>query len=234
MMKMINHALIMAAGRGSRMMPLTEVVPKPMAPYQGTTLIAEGIRKIKSHISNIHITVGYKGATLAEHVIKEGVSSVFNTNGKGNAWWIYNTLMKFLNEPIFVLTCDNVVELDFEQLTIEYFEFNQPACMVVPVEPVPGLKGDYIFQENSVVIKIDRYQPSDSYCSGIQIVNPYKINRITNESEDFYDVWNQLISKKEVFSSNNYPKRWFVVDTLEQLEKLNRKGSVYNVSPGED
>src|SRR5580658_9794919 len=105
-MKKIEHALIMAAGRGIRMMPLTSHIPKPMVFFEGATLIENGIQKLKKHIPHIHITVGYKGAALAEHVIKLGVDSVFNTEGKGNAWWLYNTFVKYLNLPIFVLTCD--------------------------------------------------------------------------------------------------------------------------------
>jgi len=220
-MKRINHALIMAAGRGARLMPLTAVIPKGMAPYLGSTLIAEGIRKIRPHIKTLDITVGYKGPQLAEHVIELGVNSVFNTEGNGNAWWIYNTLLKHLDEPMFVLTCDNVIELDFQQLEREYYHYGQPACMVVPVEPVPSLQGDYIFQKNNVVTKLDRHQTSDRYCSGIQIINPAKINRLTNPVDDFYEVWEQLIAQGQVYSSDIYPKRWFTVDTFDQLCKLN-------------
>jgi NDP-sugar pyrophosphorylase family protein len=216
----VNHAIIMAAGRGTRMMPMTEVIPKAMAPFLGSTLILEGIKRIKPYIQNIHVTVGYKGAMLAEHVIKQDVATVFNTNGKGNAWWIYNTLMKHLNEPTFVLTCDNVVELDFEELAEEYYNFNQPACMVVPVKPVPGLEGDHIFHENHVVTKLDRQEISDCYCSGIQVMNPYRINNLTQKTETFYNVWDQLIKQKEVYSSMIYPKRWFAVDTIEHLDTL--------------
>ena len=217
----IKHALIMAAGRGVRMMPLTAVVPKPMAPYLGSTLIADGIRKIRPHIENIHITVGYKGPKLAEHVIDLGVDSVFNTSGKGNAWWLYNTVLKYVNDPIFVLTCDNVVELDFQQLEKEYDRCGSPVCMLVPVEPIPGLEGDYIFQERGVVTKLDRQLPSDRYCSGIQIVNPYKVNQLTNKVEEFSGVWDQLILKRQVYSSAIYPKSWFTVDTFDQLCQLN-------------
>jgi len=39
---MIRHAIIMAAGRGMRMAPLTDAIPKPMAPYNGTTLNCPG------------------------------------------------------------------------------------------------------------------------------------------------------------------------------------------------
>ena len=96
---MVNHALIMAAGRGLRMVPLTDVIPKPMAPYRDSTLIAKGIENLKEYFRNIHITVGYKGGVLAEYVIGLGVNSIFDTSGKGNAWWIYNTMMKYLGTP---------------------------------------------------------------------------------------------------------------------------------------
>jgi NDP-sugar pyrophosphorylase family protein len=191
-----------------------------MAPYLGSTLIADGIRKIRPHVQSLDITVGYDGPKLASHVIELGVDSVFNTEGHGNAWWIYHTPLKHLDEPMFVLTCDSVVELDFQQLEWEYDQYGQPACMVVPVEPVPGLQGDFIFQVNNVVTKLDRHQTSDRYCSGVQIINPAKINRLTNPVDDFYDVWEQLIFQGQVYSSDTFPKRWFVVDTLDQLCKL--------------
>jgi NDP-sugar pyrophosphorylase family protein len=220
-MARIRHALIMAAGRGTRMMPLTAIAPKPMAPYLGSTLIADGIRKIREHVDVIHITVGYKGPKLAEHVIDLGVDCVYNTNGKGNSWWIYNTMVKHLDEPLLVLTCDIVVELDLEQLEREYARCNGPACMVLPVAPVPGMEGDYIFQEDDVVTRLDRNIPSDRYCSGIQVVNPAMINNISLPHESFYGVWEQLISKRQVYCSSIYPKSWFAVDTFEQLSSIN-------------
>ena len=219
-MAKIKHAIIMAAGRGQRMMPLTADLPKAMAPYNGTTLICQGMNQIRRHIDHMHITVGYKGAMLAEHVIHNGVSSVFNTEGRSNSWWIYHTLLKLLNEPIFVLTCDNVMELDFDLLERDYIEFGQPACMIVPVKPVPGLEGDYVFHRNNIVIELNRNKKSDIYCSGIQIINPARVNELTEERGDFYSVWAQLIEAREVVASRVYPKKWFTVDTLEQLGEL--------------
>jgi NDP-sugar pyrophosphorylase family protein len=221
-MTKINHAIIMAAGRGHRMMPLTADIPKAMAPYDGSTLICRGINQVRKHIEHMHITVGYKGAMLAEHVIHNGVSSVFNTEGRGNSWWIYNTILKLLNEPIFVLTCDNVMELDFDLLEMDYIGLGQPTCMIVPVKPVPGLEGDYVFHRNNIVTELNRYKVSDIYCSGIQIINPARVNELTKEGNDFYSVWAQLIEARQVVASRVYPKKWFSVDTIEQLGELSR------------
>src|SRR5438045_2310217 len=56
----------MAAGRGQRMMPATHYLPKAMLPFFQSTLVATGIDKIRPHIDNIHVTVGYKGSMVAE------------------------------------------------------------------------------------------------------------------------------------------------------------------------
>lgn len=220
-MQKIRHAIIMAAGRGMRMMPLTDSIPKPMAPYLGSTLIADGISRLVGKLEKIHVTVGYKGAMLAQHVIEHGASSIFSTEGESNCWWIYNTLLNELDEPVYVLTCDNVVDLDFDLLAENYFALDAPPCMVVPVKPIAGLDGDYIFHENRYVTEISRHKESDIYCSGIQILNPAKVNEMTGEGESFYSVWTELLKQRKLMVSSVYPKNWFAVDTVEQLTQLN-------------
>ncbi len=216
----ISHAIILAAGRGQRMGPLSDIVPKPMAPFQGSTLIAQGMRSVRKYVENVHITVGYKKAMLAEHVIQEGAATVINTEGQSNCWWIFNSLAKHLDEPIFVLTCDNVTELDFELLERNYFALNEPACMVVPVNPVPGLEGDYIFHDDkNFVLELNRNKPAPTYCSGIQVLNPAKVNRFVKDQSDFYAAWNSLIAQKQLMVSAVYPKKWISIDTFDQLVK---------------
>jgi NDP-sugar pyrophosphorylase family protein len=219
-MTQIRHALIMAAGRGMRMMPLTDSIPKPMVTLDGSTLISRGIDFLEKKIGNIHITVGYKGNLVAEHVTKKRVNSIFNTDGHGNAWWIYHTLMQYLDEPVLVLTCDNVIELDIGLLNREYSAFGSPPCLVVPVPPVEGLEGDFIFHENNVVTELSRSKRSDIYCSGIQIVNPAQINRLTKPTDNFYDLWKELIDQKKLYSSTVYPTKWTAIDTMDQLNNL--------------
>ncbi len=216
-----RHALIMAAGRGARMLPLTDAIPKPMAPYKGSTLIADGIGKLTRHIERIHITIGYKKAMLAAHVIEHGAASVLNTEGQPNSWWIYHTLMRHVDEPVLVLTSDNVTELDFDDLSAEYDALGRPLCMLVPVKPVEGLEGDFIHHHGQVVHEIDRHKPAETYCSGIQVLNPRRIADTVAEGKDFYDVWRGLIPRGELKVSRKLPSRWFTVDTMEQLMAVN-------------
>ena len=214
---MINHVIILAAGRGIRLRPMTNKIPKAMVKVNSQTLILQGIKKIRKFIKNIHITVGYKGSMLAKHVIENNVNSVINTDKKGNAWWIFNFPFKYINEPVFVLTCDNITNINFNLLEKDYIKKNKPPCLLVPVKPVKGLEGDYIHKKNSIVTKLSRKQKSDIYCSGIQIINPYKINEILNETQNFNTVWRNLISKKKLIVSDILPQKWFTIDNIKQL-----------------
>jgi len=89
--------------------------------------------------------------------------------------------------------------------------------LLVPVKPIKGLEGDYIHKKNNVVTKLSRKQKSDIYCSGIQIVNPYKINKILSETQNFNTVWRNLISKKKLIVSDILPQKWFTIDNVKQL-----------------
>ena len=220
---MINHAIILAAGRGIRLMPLTKKIPKAMIKIKNQTLILNGIKKVHKYISNIHITVGYKGSVIAKHVIRNNVSSVINTNKKGNAWWVFNFPFNMINEPVAVLTCDNITNINFKLIEKDYIKKKNPHCLLVPVKPVKNLEGDFIHRKKNIVTKLSRQDKSDIYCSGIQILNPYKINKTVKKTEDFNMLWKRLIRKKKLFVSNVIPDHWFTIDNIEQLKMYNKK-----------
>ncbi len=220
---MINHAIILAAGRGIRLMPKTKKIPKAMVKIKNQTLILKGIKKIQKYIKNIHITVGYKGSLLAKHVIENKVNSVINTDKKDNAWWIFNFPFKHINQPVFVLTCDNITNIDFSLIEKDYIKKGKPECFLVPVKPIKKLEGDFIHRKKNIVTKLSRKIKSDIYCSGIQIVNPYKINKMVKNTTNFNQVWEKLIKKKRLKVSDVLPKNWFTIDNPNQLKTYLRK-----------
>ena len=204
-------------------MPKTKKIPKAMVKIKNQTLILKGIKKIQKYIKNIHITVGYKGSLLAKHVIENKVNSVINTDKKDNAWWIFNFPFKHINEPVFVLTCDNITNIDFNLIEKDYIKKGKPECFLVPVKPLKKLEGDFIHRKKNIVTKLSRKIKSDIYCSGIQIINPYKINKIVKNTTNFNKVWAKLIEKKKLKVSDVLPRNWFTIDNPNQLKTYLKK-----------
>ncbi len=220
--KKINHAFIMAAGRGARLMPLTKKIPKGLVKFRQTSLIARGIRRLKKYIKFIHISVGYKGPILAKHLIEEKVSSIINTDTKGNSWWIFNSIFKSFDSPIYVLTCDNVTNIDFKKIEKDYYKKGQPLCMLIPTKPVKGLKGDYIFRKKNLISNLSRSKKSEIYCTGIQVLNPKRINKKITPTEDFNILWKKLIKIKQLYVSDVMPRKWYTVDDVENYKNLKK------------
>lgn len=220
--KKINDAFIMAAGRGARLIPLTNKMPKALVKFRQSTLILNGIKKLRRYLKNIHISVGYKGSILSKYLIEQNISSIINTNKKGNAWWIFNSVFKNFPGPLFVLTCDNITNINFNKIERDYFEKGSPLCMLIPTKPVPNLTGDYIFSKKNVVLSLSRKKSSKIYCTGIQVINPKKINEKIKPTDDFNVLWKRLIGIKQLYVSDIMPKKWFTVDNLKNYKDLKK------------
>lgn len=214
-----DHALIMAAGFGSRMMPLTSAVPKPMASLNGTTLIGHQIHALRMHTRQIYVTIGHLGDVLAQHVAAMHVNGIFNTKDRPSGWWIGNTLLSNVDAPVLVTTSDNLFNIDLHALREDYEAAVRPACMIVPVESLTAA-GDRLAVEGREVRVIRPEVPGDLVASGVQVLRPARICQIAPKKAKFHDIWSALIRKSELMVSEMRPQAWAAVDTLAQLEAL--------------
>lgn len=211
-----TSALIMAAGKGTRMMPLTADLPKPMAEFNGTTLLGNVIEMLRPHTRRTFVAVGYLGDVLAQHAISMGVAAVFDTSDRPSGWWIANTLLSQLDEPVLVTTSDNLFEIDLDALRNDYDAAGSPACMIVPVHAEVAA-GDRLICEGRLVRAIGPDVRGNHIASGMQILRPAHVGKLSNNLVEFHGIWNLLINYDELHISSVVPQNWAAVDTEDQL-----------------
>jgi NDP-sugar pyrophosphorylase family protein len=212
---MFKKAVIIAGGLGSRMRPLTDYVPKPLVKVNDVPLINYVLNFLESNnICDICVTYGYKSNLLTNHIGNK-ISSLLNTIGKDNSYFLFNSLIKYVDEPIIVCPCDMIVKLDLNDLYNEYIALNSPAACIVPIET--DLDADSIISENNRILSISRGSKSKKYASGIQILNPKMINDSIQPFDNFYNVWNALIEKNMLYTTNLMPSEWKIFDKLNDL-----------------
>ena len=105
---MIDTAMILAAGRGERMRPLTDDMPKPLIPVAGRSMLERSVDRLIAHgVTNIVVNVHHLGRQIADrvgdraHIIVE--DRLLETGGS-----VRNALPLLGDGPFFVLNGDGL------------------------------------------------------------------------------------------------------------------------------
>ena len=115
-------AIILAGGRGKRLRPITDKIPKPLIPINNKPLIERTIKYLKKYgITEIIISSGYKSNLIEKFLKKKknfGCKIIFSTEktplGTGGA---IKKALKHVNEKSFlVLNGDIVTNIDLKKI----------------------------------------------------------------------------------------------------------------------
>jgi MurNAc alpha-1-phosphate uridylyltransferase len=105
---LIDTAMILAAGRGERMRPLTDAVPKPMIPIAGRSMLDRSMDRLIAHgVRTIVVNVHHLGEQIATHldgrarILRE--DRLLETGGS-----VKNALPLLGNGPYFILNGDGL------------------------------------------------------------------------------------------------------------------------------
>jgi MurNAc alpha-1-phosphate uridylyltransferase len=105
---MIDTAMILAAGRGERMRPLTDTVPKPLLTIAGRSLLDRSMDRLIAYgVRNIVVNVHYLGEQIAERV-KDRARIVYEERLLETGGSVKNALPLLGDGPFFVLNGDGL------------------------------------------------------------------------------------------------------------------------------
>jgi len=218
-----THAMILAAGRGQRMMPLTANTPKPLIKVKGMTLIEHSINQLKkAKITNIVINTSYLGEQLIEHLgdgSNFGVRITYSDESSGaleTAGGIIKALPLLNSKPFIVINSDVLCDYDLSKLTLPVGSL---AHLVLIDNPPHNPNGDFSLINNHQITNIH----GQSYTfSGIGIYHPdlFKSHLEVEQKLPLYPLLKEAIANGQL-SGEHYNGYWQDVGTPERLEQAN-------------
>ena len=204
----IKTALILCAGYGTRLNPLTLKKPKPLIEINEITLLENTINLIKKlGISEIKLNTFYlkdqiknfikkKNFDLKIEIIEDG-NEILDTGGG-----ILNMTNSLNEEDFFVFNHDTVWSIDYLNCIkeMENFYFSkkiQNILMVVNKDLSfdKKLKGDFNLEKN-LLSKGDK---NHYIYTGCQILNKNLLKNINKKVFSINEIWNELVAKNNLF-----------------------------------
>ncbi len=120
-------AVIMAGGKGQRLMPLTKETPKPLLKVGDTPIIERNINRLAIYgIDDITISVKYLGQQLIDHFgdgKSKGISINYVTENEPlGTIGAVSSIEHFNNDYILVMNSDLLTNIDFEEFFLDFVE----------------------------------------------------------------------------------------------------------------
>tara|TARA_X000000950_G_scaffold277437_1_gene366844 strand:- start:5569 stop:6618 length:1050 start_codon:yes stop_codon:yes gene_type:complete len=202
--------VIMAGGRGTRLKPFTNILPKPLVPVHEKPIIEHIIDSFsKTGVSKFFITVNYKAKLLKAYFddlnpiysvdfIKESIP--LGTAGS------LKLLEGKIKTPFFVTNCDVIIKSDYHSLYEFHIKGNYDITLVASAKEYIIPYGTCELDENGFLANINE-KPSYDFLvnTGLYILNPDIIN---------------VIPKNKIFH---------ITSLIDKIIKLNKKVGVYPI-----
>jgi mannose-1-phosphate guanylyltransferase len=240
--------MILAAGKGTRVRPITQMIPKPMIPILGKPVMesmiqlfaAHGIDKIAvntSHLAeiienyfgdghhfNVQLTYSYEGE------VRDGK---FETKAMGSAGGM-NKIQQFSGffDETFVVVCgDAWIDLDLTEAVRRHKEKDVIATIITrQVEPEEVDKYGVVVTDDFDMVTCFQEKPavedalSNRINTGIYIFEPAIFDYIPNDEE--FDIGSQLfpslVANKVNFSAVDMDFQWLDVGNISDIWQVTK------------
>lgn len=169
-------AMILAAGRGERLRPFTDTLPKPLLVVQGQPLIVHHLRKLAAvGVRQVIINHAWLGKKLEQQLgdgDQFGLQILYSAEPEGGletAGGIIRALPLLGEEPFWVINGDIFTDLDFSELPTQLPD-TCDAHLLLVANPAHHPNGDFSLQHGLLQAK---QLPQQSYTySGMGLFHP--------------------------------------------------------------
>jgi len=149
-------ALILAGGRGTRLMPITKNIPKPLVPLAGTPVIFHILRKLRANgVRRAVIATGHGGDMIRSYLEKNGTEGVevefsHESEPRGTAG-AAKMAMKHFDGDFLLLGGDVFFDFDFSEAVKLHRARNATATVILSKSDCPCSFGSVCADENGKV-----------------------------------------------------------------------------------
>ena len=214
-------AMILAAGKGERMRPLTLTTPKPLIPVNGIPLIVYHIKALaKAGVKEIVINHAWLGQQIEDYLGTGelfGVSIKYSDEGEPleTGGGISKALPLLGNEPFIIVNGDIFCDYPFERLK---HSINTLAHLVLVNNPTHVANGDFGLTDQCLVIN----EAAQKYTySGISIISPALFAHCTEKTFKLAPLLREAMDKQQV-TGELFMGSWTDVGTIERLQEVEK------------
>jgi dTDP-glucose pyrophosphorylase len=220
--------VIMAGGLGSRLKPLTNVIPKPLVPIGDKPIIEIIVNRFnRLGVKDFYFSVNYKKEMIEyyfDRIQSKNYNVQYFTEEKplGTAGSIY-LLKNILKSPFFVSNCDILIEQDYREIYNYHKENGNTITLVGSLKHLRIPYGTIEIGEGGV-LKDMKEKPEITYIinSGMYVLNPIVLESIPDNTFMHITELIEIIKSKKEFKVGVFPvseKAWFDIGDWEEYRQ---------------
>ncbi len=211
MSKIITRAMIMAAGFGTRMRPLTNKIPKPLVKVQGRALIDHVMdRLVEVGVKTIVVNIHYMGDQIKAHVekrkdveiiISDETDAILDSGGG-----IFKALPHFKGEPFFHANADTVwvegASHALERLKAAWNPAEMDALMLLASTVTTVCydgRGDFMMDADGRLSRVPEGRISPFVWMSMEILHPRLFDGMQSGKFSINPLWDKAIAKGRLF-----------------------------------
>ena len=224
---MIKHGMILAAGIGKRMQPLTLKTPKPLLEVNKISLLERAMNLLIDYgVEEISINVHHLSDQIEKFIkeknfkaqinISKEIETLLDTGGG-----IFKGTKHFDDNPFFVINPDTLWSKryidEIKKLEENYFKNNSPVLMLVnkKLSIDKSFKGDF----NLINNKISRDKKNEYIFTGLQITKRSYLASEKSEVFSMNKIWDDLINNKGLYGIESLLE-FYHLNTQEMYKKI--------------